>query len=919
MAKSHHLIGRERELKTLRAWLDEDGVALVTICGIAGVGKTSLALAYLAEVRDGIDEADGVDRAVHVCDASRCADADELCARLAAELGVSDAAARDDVTEQLMARLAVAPLLLLLDNLEAIAGACAPIIEGWLDAVPELMIVVTSRERLGLSSERLLELQPLHVDDEVAHIEKCDAALLFVERVREHSADFAVHRRDRATLAELLAGLDGLPLAIELAAARASVLSIADLAQRMRDRFALLRRSRSHHKAPRHASLRGVLEESWQQLSDAERRALARCSVFRGGFCAPAAEFVIDASDEGPAALDLLQALRDRYLIGRMRGAAPSLQRLALLQSVSDFAAERSDDAQCLEGQCLEGQRLAAEARHAEWYADFATRLPDELDASLEATFEQVMIERDNLFAAIDRSAASDDPLRASQGLHIALAIAPVDSITRGRGAVAARLAALANGDHAEQLEPAARSHALTFAAVHQLRRIDTSQPDPTALAERALRVATSTGDGFAIASAARLMALTASNQGDVQGAIEVIERHLKEPAIAHDVRAQGTLLDELAGLLRQLGRQAEARRHAERALEIFSAGSDIVWRLNVLATLTFIHIEQADLELANLRASRGLELLAALDGNQSRVRQAFELAKGRIEHAAGNLDEAVTHYESALGAALALGMPVMHAYAAASLGMALAEMGALAPASERLREALTTISLVDVPYAVVFQAILAAVEAQRGHLEEAERLFAEARSAPMASGPLGDAIEACRGLLDQGRVRHGRDAAQADALTESVSQRLADLEAQIASAPTQLVLELRLISRLLRARGIDAQNQGPDAPRLTVDEEGRWFEPPRGARIACHRRPIMRRMLVALVQKRIREPGRALGMAELLDAGWPGERILPNAAKRRLQVMLSRMRDLGLRGVLQTTDEGYRIDPECMVRMQTT
>jgi len=879
------LFGRDEDLARLDAMISDRGTSLVTLTGPAGVGKTSLASAYLEKRADEGDE--GVRLAF--CDASGCHRPLELCAQLAHALGVPapgevEIARASSLVE---ASLLAEPTLVVIDNFEQLADSCSSLLAAWQAAATELDVLVTSRRRLGLDAERVMELEPLSIAENADQVEACPAAELFLTRLQEQNSAFSLVPDEKERLRQLLERLDGLPLAIELAASRGDVLSIEELEHRMADRFSLLRRG--------DASLEATLEASWALLSPSERSGLAQCSIFRGGFTVEAAELVIDVP--GEEVIDLLQRLRSHSLIAQSRIGA-GRQRLKLLDSVREFAAARLEDG------------FSVEERHARWCADLARRVASQvLGRDIVEGFRRYVDERENLLSALDRCIERRLPEASVQGLAIAAGIAATCGYAGGRAELTWRIERLLDDTPSERFDPRLVAEVASYAGWYLSRGPTFDRASQ--MAERALEAAEAAGCRDAVAAAQRLQSGLLAQRGQVPAAIALVEQGLE--ALAEHEIAAATLHDQLGDLLRQSGRQVEARRHAERALELLRANDCSIHQVNATLTLGFIHIEQGDLELAERRVHRGTELLESFSSHTSRARLALQLALGRIAHGGGDLDRAISIYGRLQKMSAAAQMRVMHAYVSASVGTALAERGDLAEACEHLREALVALPHVDVQYGALFQGVLAAIEALRGHADESRLLQAAAEDALRGSaGPLAMAVGACRALVDLGRREDGSESSRSRA-----AEQLRELEAFIEQAPARIVLELRLITRLLRAGGIDAAPPDSDVATLEVEAEGRWFVPPRGARIRCGRRPIMRRMLVALVEARIRAPGRALDRTELLEVGWPGERMIETAAKRRVQVMMSRMRELGLRGVLQTTDAGYRIDPRCVVYLR--
>ena len=317
--------GRAEVLEAIAARLDGGArlgrnrrgrLRLVTLLGTGGLGKTRAARRFARDHLRRRRPAGGV----WFCDLSTASAAAGVIRAVADALQVPMNRRGDHAGRVGRALAARGPCLVVLDNLEQVVEAAAPLLVGWLDAAPEAAFLATSRRALGLDREHLLPLPPL---------EAPAAEALFVERARRVRAGFDPTPEERARVRALAhAQLEGLPLAIELAAARMGALSLQQLIDRLDQRFKLLRGGRTG--APRHATLRATIEWSWQLLDGDERRALARCAVFRGGFTAPAARAVLGHPD----AEALLERLRRHSLLGRTEG------RYGALESIREFALE---------------------------------------------------------------------------------------------------------------------------------------------------------------------------------------------------------------------------------------------------------------------------------------------------------------------------------------------------------------------------------------------------------------------------------------------------------------------------------------------------------------------------------------------------------------------------------------------------
>lgn len=312
------LIGREAQLETLHVLLRDQ--RLITLIGPGGSGKTRLALAVSEQ---SVDVFPG---GVWFVEFAPLSTASLLPSTVAETVGLSETRT-EDWTNALAAHLGPRRALLIFDNCEHVAAGAASLADALLSASPELRILATSRERLGLAGEQLFPVPPLALPEPVPWREPADglralnslrdseAGRLFVDRATTVSPDFELTAEIGPTVAEICRRLDGLPLAIELAAARVRSLSVRQIADRLDDRFRLLTGgSRTAH--PRQQTLQATLDWSYDLLDETERRVLQRCSTFAGGWTLDAAERVCsDARVRAEDVLDTLTQLVDRSLV----------------------------------------------------------------------------------------------------------------------------------------------------------------------------------------------------------------------------------------------------------------------------------------------------------------------------------------------------------------------------------------------------------------------------------------------------------------------------------------------------------------------------------------------------------------------------------------------------------------------------
>jgi predicted ATPase/class 3 adenylate cyclase len=391
-AERDSFVDRVNEMRALIDRLDA-GSRLVTVVGVGGIGKTRFAS------RGGWRQLGDWPGGVYFSDLSEARTLEGVLSAVAGALG-TPLSARDPVQQIGHAIAGRGRCLVILDNFEQVVALAADTLGRWLDRAADAAFVVTSRERLHLRGEEVFALEPLPPDR--------DAIDLFVDRARAQNPTFVLDDDNRATIGRIAALVDGLPLAIELAAARSRMLAPPQLLERLHSRFQLLGGARG--AAARQATLKATIDWSWQLLTPWEQTAFAQCSVFEGPFTLEAAEAVIDASPwpDAPPALEIVQALVDKSLLKSVPAStharADDELALGMYLSVREFAAERLDAA----GQSA---RSGAEQRHGQYYAAFGS---DEALHALDcagATGRRLVPARDmdNLIVACRRAMQRDD------------------------------------------------------------------------------------------------------------------------------------------------------------------------------------------------------------------------------------------------------------------------------------------------------------------------------------------------------------------------------------------------------------------------------------------------------------------------------------------------------------------------------
>jgi predicted ATPase len=600
-------VGRTGDLVRL-AELCRTGASMATLWGPPGAGKTRLALELCAR-RDLVRS--GRRPQTWFCDLSGARDLPEVFAAVWRALGARDGPL---CTRWIATALAGRdPGVLVLDNMEQVAEHAAQTVGVWAEAAPDVFFLVTSRERLRLVGEVTHEVAPLGAE----------AVELFVDRAWG-GAPPPAESADPAAIAELVARLEGIPLAIELAAARVDALGIDGLlAQLARPLDALGRAPRD--APPHHASLRCAIEGSWQLLGEREQRACAECAVFRGGFSLEAAEAVLS---DGPA-LDLLEALRDRALL--RRSSDGGLVRFSMFEVIRAHALEQLGD--------REG---AARARHSDHFLRAAARLggadqenlADAIAFALEAGGGSP--ELADALELLDPSLLSDrlvdlvgDAALGARGRRV-----------RGRALQLRGRLDEARGElerAAASADDAMRGALLADLGVlhHQLRELDAA----TAAYEEASILHRNAGDRAAEARCTGNLGAIHHDARRYDEAIDHYQRALADFRATGQHRMEGIFLTNMAVLLQEQGAMARARATYRAALDRLAATGDHRLEAITRSNLGLLAHETGDAEEARCCHERALATLRDVVDVRSEA-----LALGRLAIALadlGRLDEA--------------------------------------------------------------------------------------------------------------------------------------------------------------------------------------------------------------------------------------------------------------------------------------
>ena len=379
-------VGRENDIAEVKRLLD--GNRLVSLVGVGGIGKTRVALQVAADLLESHPEG------VWLVELASISDPRLVAASATQALGLPEQPGESAI-DALCRHLASRRSLLVLDTCEHVIDASAALVAQILSETRHTRILVTSREALDVEGEQRVPLPPLSLPPAGAAVEdgmRSEAVLLFVARARLQRPDFACGERENAAVVAICRSLDGLPLAIELAAARVSALSIDEIARRLTDRFRLLE-SGSRASPLRQRTLRATLDWSYALLAEDERRVLRRLAVFAGSFDGDSARAVagFDLPDEAAMVHVLSRCVAQSILVADTSGAGT---RYRLLDTVRAYLREKLDEA---------GERTETARRHAHHFRDhFRWALEDWMRLSDPAWDAAYALERDHVRTALD-------------------------------------------------------------------------------------------------------------------------------------------------------------------------------------------------------------------------------------------------------------------------------------------------------------------------------------------------------------------------------------------------------------------------------------------------------------------------------------------------------------------------------------
>ncbi len=853
------LIGREAELEELSRAVAKNRI--VSMTGAPGVGKTALASAFAASRPS-----------VH-CALFGVAGPDATCREIARALGLSSAAtATATATAERIGRAIASrgKILVVLDDADLACAVLAKLLPSWLRDAPTARFLVAARTRVALPAAQRVALGPLEIppprEQTLAAIEKSGAVRFFVRCGAAVQPGYRLTASTAPHVASIVRSLAGLPLAIELCASRVVVLGEREIASMLAERLDSLDTTST---ASGGRTLRGAFALSWDQLDEGGARVLAGCSVFRASFDLAAAMAITRRPRLETA--EALERLEESSLVRAFEPRElPGARRYALQASVRVFAADRQTAA----------ERTTTARLHAEHFGAGSgigpPRSPDVL-----------ALDRDDLEAALGWATTEG---RAAMAAKVALALAP---LALARGPLAAFI-----GRVDALLEAGGIPRALT-AELHLVRglaRIHHGKRDAALKdLEAARRLAAQAGVLHVEVLASSKLGLVIGLKGRFADARVHFGAATKRLGAGADPGLRGIVSKDLANVLSEEGRNGEAMIELARARDLLHVAGDVREEGFVLMMLGSRLLDDGQLIDARRDCTAGLDALRAAGDHRSAAW--CEVLLALVDSEEADLLGARTRLDGALSAFRAIGDTHTEGIVLGYLGHVALEQGALADAEGSYRDARVKLADVgDRGSEAMVTAAAGLVDLALGRAASARESFARARV-----------------LLD-GDGRAARS--EALAIFESVLAPAG--EPPPADGTSEEVrFAKRVVAKVRSAREPRRRSRSTTSDRkLVLDAKGSWLRTPSGEVVKLAAGGALRAIVSRLAHDRVRYPGRPITLGTLVRVGWPGETILPAAAKNRLHVTIARLRRAGLDGILLHDDEGYFLDPTLPTRL---
>ncbi|MCA9562742.1 MAG: AAA family ATPase [Myxococcales bacterium] len=960
MARNSGLVGRSTELAEAMTALT-GGTRVFTLTGPPGVGKTALMKALEAELLEtrARETVLWVDLTTATC-------AEDLADRIRTAAGLPLRTSQEQPNDHLARHLSLLPpTVIMLDNAEQIAAETGDALCRWLDCSSSPQFVVTSRVPLSLPEEHVLGVNPLGLPDRTCTTElelrSFPAGALALDLYRTANPGFVLEKEDFATLAEVAQRLDGIPLAIELAASRGVLLTPRQILNRL-ERIHTLR-GENPDSDSRHATIQAALDWSWELLDEAERRLLAQLIVFPSGFEVDAVEAVVDGyeSEDGEDTLAVFQRLRKNSLVAN-EPSRDRIPRFRLLYVVRQWLLGRS-----------EGPSTTCERRHARHYAELAFRVVTAQElAGDENGLDQLEAERDNLLIAYERALRRRDSLetqpewleilaKLSVGIgfqYQQVAKTPLDiplleslaSSQRDELAVETRLwlelclariqrfrheprASLEAANRAATVLDTHRTHELsvltTFATVAALNELQRYGEALTLLETTRDRCSELNTRAYLRGRLAVYEQVLHYNRGDFERALAVGElgKHLLSETFGWS--AIRTCLLALAGTRQALGDLAEASALLEEVVAISDRPDTRNARANALLMLGKLYLDQG---LAELARSTLAQVHQASSTLSSRALSTYaDVYSGYLALDVHSHDEARTSLQRCAQTSAIDDLKRQKLDAEYGLGLLRWADGDLVGALAII-DPLCDAERSSPGNGVRYDTAAASLAALLGEGVRAESRLAQAVSrlgTGGASSPEGRAlVYLARLLLSEHAIASGdeRPGPTDDAGAWELSKIWGSSVSGWRRRDQRLnwSFEVRCRMRLITAHSPESFERAiwnapsptseSETPKLWFEEGGGRFRIGQGDAVDLSKRRMLARCLSLLVARWDPLQAQLLSMDVLTEELWPGERMLAEAAANRVYKVISDLRRAGLKTILMAEPEGYGLVPDLTV-----
>jgi predicted ATPase/DNA-binding winged helix-turn-helix (wHTH) protein/Tfp pilus assembly protein PilF len=773
--EENRFFGRVEESNALnRLMASRSG--FITVLGPPGTGKTRFTKHWAAEYLES-----GEVSSAWFCNLTEARTRQGMLQAVASTLEVSLPTNEEDpeALERLVGHAinALGSTVLLVDNAEQVAQWAGPVLENWWKAADQARFVVTSQVALGVAMEQRMPLSPLPKPSSEGEDAHCPAVQLFVDRARSVQPAFARTQGNQADIAAIVTALDGLPLAIELAAARVHLMPPAVLRERLSNRFRLLKRPKQAGPA-RHQTLQAALDWSWDLLEPWEKAALAQCHVFHGGFDWEAVEAVVDVSawPQAPWSIDVVANLVDRSLV-MVEENREGLARLSLLTSIAEYACGRAAEFE-------ESDVVEAPLRHARYFSRLGRheyiqslcihggvarrwRLIRDLE-NLRAGFETSMMANEGETAALCGLAAAQvlqvqGPV--SDGIALMERVAQTELAVAERTRVHQKFAFLLfvagrDSEARHQNERALtlsresgnrRGEGIALANISDILSRNGRFEDALAHCQESLAIAREVGNRVSEGASLGNLGEVYRKIGQISEALEYNRKALSIHLEMGNRRSEAIILGNTGIVLRNLGRHAEALEHYQQALSIHREVGNLRFEGKAWAYIGVVHLNQAEYGEAT---------------------ECFQAALAIVRKIGSRGEEGMT-----------LGY----------LGIASLARGDLDTAGDQLRQCIAIMEDLQIVFVSSFQSYLARVCAEQGELDEARDILDTAE----ATVRDGDTSQVLLADVLSSRVRvellSGDKAAARDVL-EEVCSIAETLKIEPDSEPSRNIAELQAL-----------------------------------------------------------------------------------------------------------------------------